>query len=231
MRCLVHRSRDDEQPRSRFMIYVWAYEQGEGSKRKMGKRAAGQDDNGADEVAERIQAMALADAANQAKEAGREPGTDEVQVKKPEIVQDVLVPWVLQPARPASKRQPGQPRARRKKQAALDDRPNAVAKAEGADDSPEGAEEVAKTVAEEPKVYHRYYHLFLRGELRELVLTAAREDGYGVLPDPVERAEGGDRASAIAGTGEGNGKWMRVLKEGWEADNWWIECEVGSGGL
>lgn len=230
MRCLVHRSRDDEQPRSRFMIYVWAYEQGEGSKRKMGKRAAGQDDNGADEVAERTKAMALADTANQAKEAEKETKTDEAEVKKPEIVQDVLVPWVLQPARPASTRQPGQPRARRKKQAAPEDRQDAVADAESAGDTPKVAEE-ANTVAEAPKVYHRYYHLFLREELRELVLTAAREDGYDVLPDPVEHAEGGDQASAVARTGEGSGKWMRVLKEGWEADNWWIECEVGSGEL
>jgi tRNA (uracil-5-)-methyltransferase TRM9 len=202
------------------MIYVWAYEQGEGSKRKMGKRAARNDDDGAgaaDHITQQTEAMTLTN-------------TD---VKKEDIVQDVLVPWVLQPPRPASTRQPGRPGARRKKRPATTTNGEQGAEYDEADQEGklEPAPQPTETAVEEPKVYHRYYHLFLRGELRELVVTAAREDGYEVVPDPQEQSDGTREPTTASGPGEEDGKWMRVLKEGWEADNWWIECEVGRGAL
>ena len=63
------------------------------------------------------------------------------------------------------------------------------------------------------RVFHRYYHLFEEGELRDLVRAAAEEEGF-------EMRMGGE---------EGGGKWVRVKAEGWEADNWWLEGEVGVG--
>ncbi|WVR09279.1 hypothetical protein IAU60_006344 [Kwoniella sp. DSM 27419] len=122
-------------PRARFMIYVWAYEQGQGSKRKMGQMATGGDK-----------------------------------------VQDVLVPWVY--SQPGS-RQAGTPQS--------------------------------------PQVFHRYYHLFVEGELKEMVLEAGALEGFAILPD------GTDEPAPTTG------KWLRVRGVGWEADNWWLEGEVGVG--
>ena len=129
-----------EPPYARFMIYVWAYEQGSNSKRKMGAAA-----------------LAAAEGAGEGKEAETKPG---------EKVQDVLVPWVYQP-----KTAPG--------------------------------------VEADKTVYHRYYHLFVEGELRQLIEAAAKEMGYG--------------------TEQQTGPWMRIRGEGYEADNWWVEGEVGLG--
>ena len=84
--------------------------------------------------------------------------------------------------------------------------------------SPDGG----KPIESEKKVYHRYYHLFVAGELRKLVRDAATEDGMTVLEDENEHSEGDD------GIGPDT-RWMRIRGEGWEADNWWIEAEVGIG--
>jgi tRNA (uracil-5-)-methyltransferase TRM9 len=130
-----------EEPPARFFIYVWAYEQGPNSRRKMGS---------------------LADAVD-----GQAPA---------ERQQDVLVPWVLT--------------ENKKKRSG---------------DEPEVKEE-------EPRVYNRYYHLFVEGELQGLVEAAARDEGFAV----------------VASGEKPQGKWLRTVATGWEADNWWIEGEVGS---
>lgn len=109
-----------------------------------------------------------------------------------EKVQDVLVPWVVKAGGKAGE----------KKGKKVNDLEGGGGKE---DSSKEGAE------PKEDTVYHRYYHLFVKGELRELVETAAREDGFALGNE--ER------------TGE---KWLRIIDEGWEADNWWIEGEVGA---
>lgn len=101
-----------------------------------------------------------------------------------ERVQDVLVPWVLT---------------------------NQGVKGKGAK---QVESEKDKGEEEEPKVYNRYYHLFVEGELQDLVETAATEDGFTVVK------------SEERGGVEGN--WLRTVATGWEADNWWIEGEVGS---
>lgn len=134
----------------RFFIYVWAWEQGPESKRKMGSRAGG------------------------------------------EVVQDVMVPWVVKPGPGKKKGGKGGRGGRGRK--------------EGEDG--EGEVKAEKDEEEDKdKVYHRYYHLFVEGELRALVEAAGRSEGYAV--------------------GEAGGKFLRVVSEGWEADNWWIEGEVG----
>ncbi|BEJ01875.1 hypothetical protein CcaverHIS631_0605570 [Cutaneotrichosporon cavernicola] len=144
VQALLRSLRAAEEP-ARFFIYVWAWEQGPESRRKMGSRAGG------------------------------------------EVVQDVMVPWVVKPGPGKTKRAKG----RRGVEAAEDKSP----------DQPEEPQEP------EDKVYHRYYHLFVEGELRALVQAAGRSEGFAL----------GDEA----------GKYLRVVSEGWEADNWWIEGEVG----
>jgi len=119
---------------------------------------------------------------------------------------------------------------------------------------PTSATAVTET-AKEDKVYHRYYHLFVEGELEALVEEAGRAGGYDVLPrasyasetkrGAQENAKGieglslgsGDgtdggqigKASVADGDAERSRKWLRVKGVGWEADNWWLEAEVGVG--
>lgn len=73
----------------------------------------------------------------------------------------------------------------------------------------------------ERKTFHRYYHLFKAGELRDLVHDAAREEGYTIVEEEDGTAGGSGMKSDV--------KWVRVRGEGWEADNWWLEGEVGIG--
>ncbi|EJT49602.1 hypothetical protein A1Q1_01231 [Trichosporon asahii var. asahii CBS 2479] len=154
----------------RFFIYVWAYEQGPNSRRKMGS---------------------LAD-----QKEGMEGG---------ERVQDVLVPWVLS-SEPGKKKDKAPKVKGRRKQGEEGAEPEPAP--ETSNEGPKEEEE------EEPKVFHRYYHLFVEGELEDLVRTAAKQDGYAVLGKEESKPEAG--------------KYLRVVDVGWEADNWWIEGEVGS---
>lgn len=156
------------------MIYVWAYEQGDGSKRKMGKRAKASSSSTLDATG-----SPAVDGLSIGLEQTNLDGTREEKSKADEEkVQDVLVPWVYQP-----KSNPAQP------------------------DQPEAG-------TTEPQVFHRYYHLFVEGELRKLVEEAAKEDGYRILETTEDQTLG-------------EGKWVRIRGVGWEADNWWIEGEVG----
>lgn len=148
----------------RFFIYVWAYEQGPNSRRKMGSLA------------------------------------DEKEGGKGEKVQDVLVPWVLSSEPGKKKDKTKNVKGRRKQGEGL-----------GPEQQPEDNEQPKE---EEPKVFHRYYHLFVEGELEDLVRTAAQSDGYAVLGKDEDKPE--------------SGMYLRVVDVGWEADNWWIEGEVGS---
>ncbi len=68
----------------------------------------------------------------------------------------------------------------------------------------------------EDQVFYRYYHLFKKGELEELVRDAAKEDGYMIL-DGEETLQESKRS----------GKWMRIADQGYEKDNWWLQGEVG----
>lgn len=83
---------------------------------------------------------------------------------------------------------------------------------------------------EEDVVHHRYYHLFVKGELKEMVLRAARVEEYrtptspGPGPGPGSKDKGRETIQE-----EEQGPWLRIKGEGWEADNWWIEAEVGKG--
>lgn len=176
------------------MIYVWAYEQGDGSKRKMGRKAKS--------TSPQAQALTTTTEGDVSIDVGVvEESLDKVSLgdgekdtgnQNEEKVQDVLVPWVYQPKSPA--RQPGQSSA-------------------GESETPE------------PQVFHRYYHLFVKGELQQLVEDAARVDGYRILPALGDSSE--TSASHSDGGSDEGGKWLRIKGVGWEADNWWIEGEVG----
>lgn len=65
------------------------------------------------------------------------------------------------------------------------------------------------------RAFDRYYHLYVECELQDMVESAAREDGFAI------------RRGSEESTG-GSAKWLRTVATGWEADNWWIEGEVGS---
>lgn len=198
-------------PYSKFIVYVWAYEQGENSKRKMGVLASPPEDDDGD--AER---------------------------KKD---QDVLVPWVLQGAQ---EKKPKVPRPRRTKSKPGQGRPggseeradkaNDPITANGNDDMTSRPDDtntkdaaietqglpkepitaLAEQAQPERQVYHRYYHLFVEGELREDVIAAAKGMGFALRPKAEDEA-GGQKGE----------KWLRIIEEGYEKDNWYLEGEVG----
>lgn len=66
------------------------------------------------------------------------------------------------------------------------------------------------------KTYNRYYHLFRQGELIQLVRSASErlQLTFQLDPSPPE--------SHPKPRG-----WCSVKRHGWEADNWWVELELG----
>lgn len=177
---------------ARFLIYVWAFEQGENSKRKMGVLAPLQP-QGSEPTSEEQDTTATGDEGKDAR-------------------QDVMVPWVLQP-KPV-------PKIKVAKKTEKKDRGR---RTEGARPIPESAapphpSEAQPTADAQPRslqVFHRYYHLFVQGELSALVQDAGRAEGFTVVDSPPLLK------------GEASGKWLRVIEEGYEKDNWWLEGEVG----
>ncbi|GHJ85220.1 hypothetical protein NliqN6_1622 [Naganishia liquefaciens] len=189
-------SRPDAQGRcARFLIYVWAFEQGENSKRKMGVLAPAQTTQEGSQTEEQSA-----------------PASGEVDK---DVRQDVMVPWVLQP-KPVPK--PKAPKGSQKR--------DARRRAEGpAGESPPIPEASTSTTSAQapqpanpppPQVFHRYYHLFMQGELSTLVHDAGRAEGFDLVESPSKPMDG-----------KAGGKWLRVVDEGYEKDNWWLEGEVG----
>lgn len=152
--------------------------------------------------------------------------------------QDVLVPWVLQGPQEKKVKQP-RPRKTKSKPnrgaaneighagpggetastamtISNDDvvsRPDETTENHSGNAEPPAAPEQAQP---ERQVFHRYYHLFVEGELREDVVAAATGMGFAI------RGERDDQD----GTRKG-GKWLRIIEEGYEKDNWYLEGEVG----
>ncbi|OCF41090.1 hypothetical protein I317_05101 [Kwoniella heveanensis CBS 569] len=273
-------------PYSRFMIYVWAYEQGEMSKRRMGvlasangdtnARTADKEGNATDEVAaesrlgdvsamkdgqvvsgvldEKMSTLSLGGDAETPSQEGRIGG---------EKVQDVLVPWVYSKPGESSKRKPNTAaptKTKTKKDPRMQGRGGARHSTENRDSATSGSQKQepelelepepepilgfgagivaseAEPAPTEPKVYHRYYHLFVEGELRSMVIEAGEKEGFVIVPDgrtdasdlsipSIGMGSSGDTGRGIGG--EQRMKWMRIRDVGWEADNWWLEGEVG----
>ena len=128
--------------------------------------------------------------------------------------QDVFVPWVLTPAQPKKKEKKpqkekikGDPRLRAPEPVPVVEEP----KVEEA--------KAVEVVEEPPRVYQRYYHLFKSGELQGLLRTACEEEGWTFLPFEEGKA-GGEGAK---------GRWVEVVQEGWDKDNWFCEVRRGVG--
>jgi tRNA (uracil-5-)-methyltransferase TRM9 len=74
----------------------------------------------------------------------------------------------------------------------------------------------AEAVGGDPRIYHRYYHMFDEGELRELVCEASEELGLVVSPP----------------SGEERGKGVRyidIVQDGWEKSNFYVELRLSVG--
>lgn len=199
-------------PFSKFIVYVWAYEQGENSKRKMGVLASPPED----------------DDSSMAGPPGQERKKD----------QDVLVPWVLQGPQEKKVKQP-RPRKNKGKPGNVkpsgledgstgeagdtttttttDDNDETVLRQDqDATPSDEPAMAIPEQAQPERQVFHRYYHLFVEGELREDVVAAAKGMDFAI------REANEDEAGKERGS-----KWLRIIEEGYEKDNWYLEGEVG----
>ena len=135
-----------------MLIYVWAIEQDEFSKRKVPSTRQGLDD----------------DKESTVNETG----------------QDVFVPWVLSIPTPSK-----------------------------GTTSDSISRYLAKTSPpEEPVILNRYYHMFARGELVELVRSAARGLGLQVCPCP--------EAGSIGTRG------IEIVQDGWERSNHYVELKT-----
>lgn len=74
-------------------------------------------------------------------------------------------------------------------------------------------EEATKNAPETtPEVVQRYYHMFAKDELGQLVRLAAQEMGLKVGPPPMNQVEGIDNAEGF-----------EVVANGWERSNYYIE--------
>ncbi|TFK92125.1 S-adenosyl-L-methionine-dependent methyltransferase [Polyporus arcularius HHB13444] len=149
----------------RALIYVWAVEQDELSKRSI---------------------PASADNDGQCSSPSGQTGRG----------QDVFVPWVL--AQPAESK----PKTRRKGKSGKPATPETPETGVDAEHSP-------------PKVFNRYYHMFAKGELNQLVADAASALGL-VLGDAP--------ADGIVATGEGEKECgVQIVQDGWERSNYYVE--------
>lgn len=75
-----------------------------------------------------------------------------------------------------------------------------------------------------PQVYQRYYHLFKAGELSSLVEEACRLEDITFIPG--RDSESDSSQEVVVENGE---RWLRIVREGWERDNWFVELERGVG--
>ena len=64
-----------------------------------------------------------------------------------------------------------------------------------------------------PEVIQRYYHMFAKGELGQLVQVAAQEMGLKVVPPPP--------MNQVEGVGYAEG--IEVVASGWERSNYYVE--------
>ncbi|KAJ9109345.1 hypothetical protein QFC21_000674 [Naganishia friedmannii] len=228
-------SAKESQPRgSRFLIYVWAFEQGENSKRKMGVLASMTQPTQANQESEKQHSTA------------DKNSIGETTSKEGIIAQDVMVPWVLQPkVQPKTKNPKKQekksrgPRGKGVPDAATgtaasgtqEQATTTLPRTPGVAIEESGQADFATPAA--PQVFHRYYHLFVKGELKDLVEDAGRAEGFTIVQQqpaksnsPQDSGLPSDATLLADGSGA-PGKWLRIVEEGYEKDNWWLEGEVG----
>ncbi|WWC63692.1 uncharacterized protein I303_106297 [Kwoniella dejecticola CBS 10117] len=229
---------------SKFMIYVWAYEQGTLSKRRMGTLTNSsptstpipKESHPATTSSEGDpKANPTSDSQNQENDTKQSVGAEDGVKEIEEKIQDLLVPWVYSkpPAKAGATPNPdSQSASQTSTQGQSQGHRQTQAQAQADSQQENRSEPIVGAAPEEPKVYHRYYHLFIEGELREMVVQAAKEEGFEIVPDGNESDPLETHLAELKLRGrkkdDGSGKkWLRVRGVGWEADNWWIECEVG----
>ena len=76
--------------------------------------------------------------------------------------------------------------------------------------------DIAK-VQDPPTVFQRYYHMFDKGELRDLVCAAAAEIGI------IERSEVQERSSAKSSEKMCS---LEFVQDGWERSNFFVELRL-----
>jgi hypothetical protein len=212
----------------RGMVHVWALEQDASSKRIVPDLPSSSND--------------APDGPSAQQQAAREEGA---KTK----AQDVFVPWVLSKEAPKSvgealkgEKKKKERKEQKKGKKALATQQGKVeggmeglsiaSGGEGEEKRPSPAVAVPPAEEGEPpavdpspptpaKVYQRYYHLFRAGELSSLVEEACRVDGVRFIP-----YNNADQSSSIPKEGE---SWLRIVKEGWERDNWFVEIQRGVG--
>lgn len=111
--------------------------------------------------------------------------------------QDVFVPWKLSentpgPSHKATKALPKQ---------------QSEASAEGAEQDP---------TKPGTAVFNRYYHMFDRGELRELVVAAAQGIGISLEPESRTQTESGTQKKTF----------IEIVKDDWERSNYYVEFRL-----
>jgi len=173
------------------------------------------------------------------------------EVEEGERIQDVLVPWVLK-SKPKSKPKiKSKPRTKSTPNVSASTSTTTEIEIETQDGTAQQGDDVVEEnekkeqeedEEEEEKVFNRYYHLFIQGELRELIIEAGLEEGYRILPSHSSSSSSSPSSTTTTTTTptdfkdedkdtekEDNEKWLRIRGEGWEADNWWVEAEIGVG--
>lgn len=137
----------------RVLIYVWAIEQDELSKRNVPNE------------------LPLEEALNEGRRIG----------------QDVFVPWMLSTPKPQNQT-------------------NGLSTA--ATIPPQNTDKEVSA----PQVFNRYYHMFAKGELAELVQNAAGDLGLSVGAGPTETQRTMTRMKGV-----------EIVRDGWERSNYYVE--------
>lgn len=160
----------------RVLIYVWAIEQDELSKRALPVHSP----------------ELVATTGISSNEIVESPSP------APEQGQDVFVPWVLtSPQAPKPK-----PKAKRRR-----DREDAETEPQ-----PPISSSPARDDVQELRVFNRYYHMFARGELLQLVHEAAQQLDLQVGEPPMQD---GGQITKVQG--------LEVVQNGWERSNYYVE--------
>ena len=162
----------------RVLIYVWAIEQDELSKRVI--------------PAHSLRPVATATGTSSKEETGEAPSPVIEQG------QDVFVPWVL------TSPQAPKPKTKVKRRHDLEDAET--------ESQPPSSSNRAGDDAQEPRVYNRYYHMFARGELLQLVHEAAQKLDLRVGEPPTQ--DGGQDTKRQG---------LEVVQDGWERSNYYVE--------
>lgn len=116
--------------------------------------------------------------------------------------QDVFVPWVMSQQNPNKKIKPRAKSRRDQDSCDGDSASNSYGIVDKTLEAP---------MQEEPHIFNRYYHMFAKGELVQLVRDAASELGLHVGPRTDEIVPSEMKAG------------MQIVQYGWERSNYYVE--------